>query len=135
MLTFGPFVLIAIALLVAAYAVLDPTPPKRVVLGTGPENSAYAKWGELYAAELERPEPRKRRQEERGHGRAGVARHRRLRPGVDLLPRRVGEEARQGRARDRAAADARLAAERRRARQRHPWDHEPHFRGQLRRAR
>jgi len=54
MLTFGPFVLIAIALLVAAYAVLDPTPPKRVVLATGPEHSAYAKWGELYAAELRR---------------------------------------------------------------------------------
>ncbi|HEV8110120.1 MAG TPA: TAXI family TRAP transporter solute-binding subunit [Burkholderiales bacterium] len=54
MLTFGPFVLIAIALLVAAYAVLDPTPPKRVVLATGPEHSAYAGWGELYAAELKR---------------------------------------------------------------------------------
>jgi TRAP transporter TAXI family solute receptor len=54
MLTFGPFVLIAIALLVAAYAVLDPTPPKRVVLATGPENTAYARWGELYAAELRR---------------------------------------------------------------------------------
>lgn len=53
-LTFGPFVLIAIALLVAAYAVLDPTPPKRVVLATGPENTAYARWGEQYAAELKR---------------------------------------------------------------------------------
>ncbi len=54
MLTFGPFVLIAIALLVAAYAVLDPAPPKHVVLATGPEHSAYAAWGELYAAELKR---------------------------------------------------------------------------------
>jgi TRAP-type uncharacterized transport system substrate-binding protein len=54
MLTFGPFVLIAIALLVAAYTVLDPTPPKHVVLATGPEHSAYAGWGELYAAELKR---------------------------------------------------------------------------------
>ena len=53
-LTAGPFILIAVALLVAAYAVLDPTPPKRVVLATGPELSAYAKWGELYAAELRR---------------------------------------------------------------------------------
>jgi TRAP-type uncharacterized transport system substrate-binding protein len=34
--------------------VLDPTPPKRVVLATGPEHSAYAGWGELYAAELKR---------------------------------------------------------------------------------
>jgi TRAP transporter TAXI family solute receptor len=54
MLTAGPFVLIAIALLVAAYVILDPTPPRRVVLATGPELSAYAKWGELYAAELRR---------------------------------------------------------------------------------
>jgi TRAP-type uncharacterized transport system substrate-binding protein len=54
MLTAGPFVLIAIALLVAAYVVLDPNPPRRVVLATGPEQSAYAKWGELYAAELRR---------------------------------------------------------------------------------
>jgi TRAP-type uncharacterized transport system substrate-binding protein len=53
-LTAGPFILIAVALLTAAYAVLDPTPPKRVVLATGPELSAYAKWGELYAAELRR---------------------------------------------------------------------------------
>jgi TRAP-type uncharacterized transport system substrate-binding protein len=53
-LTFGPFVLIAIALLVAAYAILDPTPPKQVVLATGPENTAYARWGDLYAAELRR---------------------------------------------------------------------------------
>jgi TRAP-type uncharacterized transport system substrate-binding protein len=54
LLTAGPFVLIAIALLVAAYAILDPTPPRRVVLATGPELSAYARWGELYAAELRR---------------------------------------------------------------------------------
>jgi len=52
--TAGPFVLIAVALLAAAYAILDPAPPKRVVLATGPELSAYAKWGELYAAELRR---------------------------------------------------------------------------------
>jgi TRAP-type uncharacterized transport system substrate-binding protein len=54
MLTAGPFILIAAALLFAAYAVLDPTPPKRVVLATGPERSAYAVWGEQYAAELKR---------------------------------------------------------------------------------
>src|ERR1700752_2578686 len=54
MLTAGPFILIAVALLIAAYYVLDPAPPKRVVLATGPELSAYAKWGELYAAELRR---------------------------------------------------------------------------------
>ena len=54
MLTAGPFILIAVALLVGAYALLDPTPPRRVVLATGPELGAYAKWGELYAAELRR---------------------------------------------------------------------------------
>jgi TRAP-type uncharacterized transport system substrate-binding protein len=54
LLTAGPFILIAIGLLVAAYVVLDPMPPKRVVLATGPELSAYAKFGELYRAELKR---------------------------------------------------------------------------------
>jgi TRAP-type uncharacterized transport system substrate-binding protein len=53
-LTAGPFILIAVALLVAAYVVLDPAPPRRVVLATGPELSAYAKWGERYAEELSR---------------------------------------------------------------------------------
>ncbi len=53
-LTAGPFVLIAVALLVAAYVMLKPNPPRRVVLATGPELSAYAKWGEQYAAELKR---------------------------------------------------------------------------------
>ncbi len=52
--TAGPFILIAVALLVAAYVVLDPTPPKRVVLATGPELSAYARFGALYAEELKR---------------------------------------------------------------------------------
>jgi TRAP-type uncharacterized transport system substrate-binding protein len=53
-LTAGPFVLIALALLIAAYFVLDPTPPRRVVLATGPEGSAYAEFGKRYAAELAR---------------------------------------------------------------------------------
>ena len=53
-LTAGPFVLIALALLVAAYFVLDPTPPRRVVLATGPEGTAYAEFGKRYAAELSR---------------------------------------------------------------------------------
>jgi TRAP-type uncharacterized transport system substrate-binding protein len=52
--TAGPFVLIAVALLAAAYFVLDPTPPKHVVLATGPELSAYARFGERYAEELKR---------------------------------------------------------------------------------
>ena len=53
-LTAGPFVLITVALLVAAYLVLDPAPPKQVVLATGPELSAYARFGERYAEELKR---------------------------------------------------------------------------------
>jgi len=52
--TAGPFVLIALLLLACAYAVLDPAPPKRVVLATGPEQSDYAELGKRYAAELKR---------------------------------------------------------------------------------
>jgi TRAP-type uncharacterized transport system substrate-binding protein len=50
----GPFFLIGVALLIAAYFLLDPTPPHRVVLATGPENSAYDEFGKRYAAELKR---------------------------------------------------------------------------------
>ncbi|MHB8667753.1 MAG: TAXI family TRAP transporter solute-binding subunit [Burkholderiales bacterium] len=50
----GPFVLIALLLLAGAYYLLDPTPPKRVVLATGPEQSDYAEFGKRYAAELKR---------------------------------------------------------------------------------
>src|SRR5207248_6099141 len=50
----GPFFLIGVALLVAAYFLLDPAPPHRVVLATGPETSAYAQFGKRHAAELKR---------------------------------------------------------------------------------
>jgi len=50
----GPFLLIALLLLVGAYHLLDPAPPKRVVLATGPEQSDYAEFGKRYAAELQR---------------------------------------------------------------------------------
>lgn len=49
-----PFVLLALALLWLAYRWLDPTPPKRVVLATGPEQGAYAEFGRRYAEELRR---------------------------------------------------------------------------------
>jgi TRAP transporter TAXI family solute receptor len=52
--TWGPFVLVGLAALVAAYFLLDPTPPKRVVLGTGPETGAYAAFGARYEQELKR---------------------------------------------------------------------------------
>ncbi|HEX5737390.1 MAG TPA: TAXI family TRAP transporter solute-binding subunit, partial [Hydrogenophaga sp.] len=50
----GPFALLTIALLTAAYWWLDPTPPKRVVLATGPEQSAYDEFGKRYAEALKR---------------------------------------------------------------------------------
>jgi TRAP-type uncharacterized transport system substrate-binding protein len=52
--TAGPFVLIAAALLFGAYFLLKPTPPKRVVLATGPEQGAYAAFGARYKEELKR---------------------------------------------------------------------------------
>jgi TRAP-type uncharacterized transport system substrate-binding protein len=53
LLTWGPFILVGLAALVGAYYLLDPTPPKRVVLATGPEGSAYEAFGKRYAAELQ----------------------------------------------------------------------------------
>ncbi|MBU1360773.1 MAG: ABC transporter substrate-binding protein [Gammaproteobacteria bacterium] len=48
----GPVVFIVIGLLIAAYWWLDPQPPKRVVLATGPAGSAYAGFGQRYAEAL-----------------------------------------------------------------------------------
>ena len=53
-LTWGPFLLVGLGLLVAAYLLLDPAPPRRVVLATGPEQSAYAAFGKRYQVELQR---------------------------------------------------------------------------------
>lgn len=50
----GPFLALAAVLIALAYWLLDPIPPRRVVLATGPEQSAYASWGERYATELRR---------------------------------------------------------------------------------
>jgi TRAP-type uncharacterized transport system substrate-binding protein len=52
--TWGPFIFVGIAALVGAYFLLDPTPPKRVVLATGPEAGAYAAFGARYQEELKR---------------------------------------------------------------------------------
>ena len=52
LITVGPFVLIAVLLLALAYKVLDPTPPKKVVLATGTEQGAYAQFGKRYASRL-----------------------------------------------------------------------------------
>ncbi len=48
----GPIVFIVIGVLIAAYWWLDPQPPQRVTLATGPAGSAYAEFGERYAAAL-----------------------------------------------------------------------------------
>jgi len=53
-LTVGPFVLLAVALLAGAYYLLKPAPPKRVVLATGSEQGAYAAFGKRYQDELKR---------------------------------------------------------------------------------
>ncbi len=50
----GPFVLITLVLLWGAYALLDPAPPKRAVLATGPEQGAYAEFGRRYQEILRR---------------------------------------------------------------------------------
>jgi TRAP transporter TAXI family solute receptor len=48
----GPFVVLALALLFLAYWWLDPNPPKHVRLATGPEQSAYEAFGKRYAQAL-----------------------------------------------------------------------------------
>lgn len=53
-LSAGPVVLMGLALLLAAYAVLQPQPPRRVVLATGIAQGAYAEFGSRYAAWLAR---------------------------------------------------------------------------------
>ncbi|MEO8152448.1 MAG: TAXI family TRAP transporter solute-binding subunit [Rhizobacter sp.] len=50
--TAGPFIVLTLLLLGVAYWVLDPTPPKRVVLATGVDQGAYAEFGKRYAALL-----------------------------------------------------------------------------------
>jgi TRAP-type uncharacterized transport system substrate-binding protein len=54
LVTGGPFILLALVLLVVAYWALDPAPPRRVVLATGPEQGAYAEFGTRYKAHLAR---------------------------------------------------------------------------------
>ncbi len=53
-LSVGPFVLLTLALLALTYWWLDPNPPKKVVLATGPAQSAYDNFGQRYAQALQR---------------------------------------------------------------------------------
>ena len=48
----GPFILLAVTLLALAYWWLDPNPPKRVTLATGPAQSAYEEFGKRYVKAL-----------------------------------------------------------------------------------
>ncbi|RZL96138.1 MAG: C4-dicarboxylate ABC transporter substrate-binding protein [Variovorax sp.] len=48
----GPVVFIVIGALIAAYWYLDPQPPKKVTLATGPAGSAYAEFGQRYQQAL-----------------------------------------------------------------------------------
>ncbi len=50
--TAGPLVLIALLLLGLAYKVLDPNPPRKLVLATGSPQGAYAEFGQRYVALL-----------------------------------------------------------------------------------
>ena len=50
--SFAPLLLLVGAALLAAYWWLQPTPPKHVVLATGPAQSAYDQFGQRYAQEL-----------------------------------------------------------------------------------
>lgn len=54
LLSGSPIVLITIALLGFTWWWLNPNPPKRVVLATGPEQSAYDTFGKRYAEALRR---------------------------------------------------------------------------------
>ncbi|XAH21197.1 TAXI family TRAP transporter solute-binding subunit [Xylophilus sp. GW821-FHT01B05] len=52
LISIGPLALVATVLLVGAYRWLDPNPPRRVTLATGPAESAYAEFGRRYAHAL-----------------------------------------------------------------------------------
>jgi len=52
LLVAAPFFALAAALLWLAYVLLDPAPPPRIVLATGPESSAAAEFGRAYAQRL-----------------------------------------------------------------------------------
>ena len=50
----APTAVLVLAACVVAYIVVDPAPPRKVVLATGQENSAYEEFGRKYAADLAR---------------------------------------------------------------------------------
>ena len=50
----APTILVIAAICLAAYLIVDPAPPRKVVLGTGQDNSAYDGFGKKYAAALKK---------------------------------------------------------------------------------
>ncbi len=50
----GPLIVVTLGLLALAYFWLQPNPPQRVVLATGPEQSAYDRFAQAYARALAR---------------------------------------------------------------------------------
>jgi TRAP transporter TAXI family solute receptor len=52
--SWGPFIVLALLLLVGAYVALDPNPPRKVTLATGPAQSAYDEFAKRYATELKK---------------------------------------------------------------------------------
>lgn len=54
----APTIVLVLAACVVAYIVVDPAPPRRVLLSTGQENSAYEEFGKKYAAILRRDDIR-----------------------------------------------------------------------------
>jgi TRAP transporter TAXI family solute receptor len=54
LMTAGPFVALGLLLLALAYWALDPTPPRRMVLATGPAQGAYAEFAPRYVQALRR---------------------------------------------------------------------------------
>ena len=54
LISLGPFIVLALLLLIGAYWALDPNPPRTVTLATGPDQSAYDEFGKKYAAALKK---------------------------------------------------------------------------------
>lgn len=54
LVTAGPVLLLALGAIVLAYWLLNPTPPKRMVLATGPAQGAYAEFGRRYQEALKK---------------------------------------------------------------------------------
>ncbi len=52
--TYGPATVLVVLVLVLAYRAIDPTPPGRVIIATGPANSAYEDFGARYKTFLAR---------------------------------------------------------------------------------